>query len=73
LGVICCAFLLPSVAAVVCGHISLANFKKNSRLEGRGLAIAGLILGYVGIVIGVVYVVFAFGVSFVSAFTEGMK
>ncbi len=41
LGVAC------SVAAVVCGHIACAQIKKDPEvLGGRGLAIAGLIVGY---------------------------
>ena len=37
-----------AVAAVVTGHISLAQLKKTNE-SGRGLALTGLILGYVGI------------------------
>ncbi len=41
--------LLAGVPAVVCGHMSLSNMKKDSLLTGRGMAIAGLITGYIGI------------------------
>lgn len=37
-----------AVAAVITGHISLAQLKKSNE-SGRGLALTGLILGYVGI------------------------
>jgi hypothetical protein len=37
-----------AVAAVITGHISLAQLKKTHE-SGRGLALTGLILGYVGI------------------------
>jgi hypothetical protein len=37
-----------SVAAVITGHISLAQLKKTNE-SGRGLALTGMILGYVGI------------------------
>jgi len=37
-----------SVAAVITGHISLAQLKKTNE-AGRGLALTGMILGYVGI------------------------
>lgn len=37
-----------AVAAVITGHISLAQLKKTNE-SGRGLALTGLILGYVGI------------------------
>lgn len=42
-------FPLP-IVAVVLGHVSLSQIKKSAgRLGGRGLAIAGLVLGYLGI------------------------
>jgi hypothetical protein len=37
-----------AVAAVITGHISLAQLKKSNE-SGRGMALAGMILGYVGI------------------------
>lgn len=37
-----------AVAAVITGHISLAQLKKSNE-SGRGLALTGMILGYVGI------------------------
>jgi type IV pilus assembly protein PilA len=39
------------IVAIVLGHISLSQIKKSAgRLKGEGLAIAGLILGYLGLV-----------------------
>ena len=39
-----------SVAAVILGHIALADIKKSGgRLTGRGMAVAGLVLGYIGV------------------------
>ena len=38
------------IAAVVLGHLALAEIKKSAgRLAGRGMAMAGLILGYIGV------------------------
>lgn len=43
-------FFPSSIVAVVLGHISLSQIKKSAgRLGGKGLAIAGLVLGYFGI------------------------
>ena len=43
-------FFPLSIPAIVFGHIALSQIKKSSgRLGGRGLAIAGLVLGYLGI------------------------
>jgi hypothetical protein len=35
-----------SIPAVICGHIALRRVEKTSALKGRGLALAGLIIGY---------------------------
>jgi type IV pilus assembly protein PilA len=39
-----------AIAAVVLGHIALSEIKRSAgRLAGHGMAIAGLILGYIGV------------------------
>ncbi len=45
-----------SIGAVVCGHIALSQIKRTGE-QGRGLAIAALVLGYAGIAAGVLVVV----------------
>lgn len=45
-----------SLGAVITGHIALNQIKRTGE-GGRGLALAGLILGYVGIAFGVIYIV----------------
>jgi hypothetical protein len=48
-----------SLAAVVLGHVSLAKIRRsNGTLIGRGMALAGLILGYVVLVLLAAYVLF---------------
>jgi hypothetical protein len=38
------------IVAVILGHLALSDIKKSAgRLTGRGLAIAGLVLGYLGV------------------------
>ena len=38
------------IVAIILGHISLSEIKKSAgRLKGRGLAIAGLVMGYLGV------------------------
>lgn len=44
-------FLLPQLAAVVLGHMALKR-----EPSGRGMAIAGLVLGYVGIALAVLVI-----------------
>jgi peptidyl-prolyl cis-trans isomerase B (cyclophilin B) len=48
-----------SLGAIICGHIALSQIKKTGE-NGRGLAMAGLILGYVGFVFGFILIVFSF-------------
>ena len=51
-------FLIPSVLAVIFGHIALSNISKSDgRLGGRGMAIAGLVLGYLFLAWFVLFVV----------------
>ena len=45
-----------SLAAVICGHIALSQIKKTGE-KGRGLAIAGLVLGYLGLIGTIIFVV----------------
>lgn len=52
LGILGLALLGPlgSIPAVICGHLALSQFKKNpDGPGGNGLALAGLILGYIQI------------------------
>ena len=47
-----------SIVAVVFGHLSLSDIRKGrGQLKGKGLAIAGLVLGYIGIAIWTVFFV----------------
>jgi len=46
-GVFGLIFFLPAIAAIVLGHIARSDIKKsNGRLQGNGMATAGLIMGY---------------------------
>jgi hypothetical protein len=48
-------FWLGSILAVIFGHVALSQIKRSmGALSGRGMAIAGLALGYVGIALLVV-------------------
>jgi hypothetical protein len=50
--------ILPfSIIAVIFGYIALSEIRKSpGRLEGRGLAITGIVLGYVGVAVTVGFV-----------------
>ncbi len=62
--------LLASIVAVITGHMALRQMKANPAIGGRGMAVAGLIMGYVMVavlVIGIVMTVIGF--LFFGAFT----
>ena len=59
-GLACCQ--LVSVAALVMGIVSLGQIKANPEQEGRGMAIAGIVLGCIGLAALVVFsIIFAIG------------
>lgn len=44
----CLPALLLSISAVVTGHLSQRELRRDPALTGRGMMIAGLVLGYLG-------------------------
>lgn len=45
-----CFSLLAGIPAIICGHVARAKIKKSGgRLTGAGMALAGLIMGYVSL------------------------
>ena len=56
--------MLPFVGAlvaVICGHLARGEIRRapvDQRLEGDGMAVAGLVLGYVQLTLSVLLVVF---------------
>ena len=68
LSLICCGFVL-GIPGVICGH--LAKIQKEPQLQGRGLATAGLVIGYVAIALWLIYVVFFGGLHFARSLFEG--
>ncbi len=61
LSIPCCSFI-TGVPAVICGHIARARIKRDPSLSGDGLALAGLILGYISLVMMVIGLVVAWPV-----------
>ena len=48
----CCAMGLPSIVAIVFGHMALGELRSSGEHQsGKEMAIAGLITGYVGVVL----------------------
>src|SRR5207249_480625 len=49
-----CGWLFTAIPAVICGHIARSKIRKSGgALGGMGIATAGLILGYIALVLGV--------------------
>lgn len=58
---------LGALLAVIFGHVALSQMKRDARLGGRGLAVAALVLGYLGI-IGLIFMIAA--ISSAPAYSE---
>ncbi|CAA6676359.1 MULTISPECIES: DUF4190 domain-containing protein [unclassified Lentimonas] len=43
-------FLFPPILAIIFGHISLSSIRNNPSVGGRGMGVAGLVMGYICIV-----------------------
>ncbi len=57
LSLVCCG-LLSGIPAVICGHMAVAQIKKSGgALGGNGMAVAGLVMGYIGIILTVLFIV----------------
>lgn len=55
--VLCCG-LFTGLPGIICGHIALSRIRQRPGTRGRGFAIAGLIIGYVSVVLLVIYLAF---------------
>ena len=54
-------YWIGSILAVIFGHVALSQIRKNPSIQGRGMALAGAILGWIGL--GVLLIVLIVGVS----------
>ena len=57
-------YWIGSILAVIFGHVALSQIRKDPSIQGRGMAIAGLVLGWVGG--GVLLILFIVAGSVVS-------
>jgi hypothetical protein len=69
---VCCGFIL-GIPAVVMGHLALSNIRKTPGLEGRGLAIAGLAIGYVSCAFWIIWILFCGGMGFFQALSQSLS
>ncbi|WP_213455278.1 DUF4190 domain-containing protein [Rhizomonospora bruguierae] len=62
----CCSLGIPSIAAVVLGHVALPSTNRKER-GGHGMAVAGLVMGYIMVAPAIIFTLwFGFGM-FLSA------
>jgi hypothetical protein len=61
--------LFPAVAGIICGHIARGQIRESGQ-NGAGLALAGLIIGYVWLVM-LVFILVVFVVLIVSPTRSG--
>ena len=60
----CCCWGIPfNILSIVFGAISLSQMKGQQSQNGRGMAIAGIVLGILSLLIGIVMTVFYFSLS----------
>lgn len=71
-GFCCGLFLAAAVAGIVCGHIALSRIKANPELEGHGLAMAGLVIGYLAVAGWLIWILLFGGLAVLQGITEGM-
>jgi len=69
-----CLGLLAAIPAVITGHLALGRIKRAAgALAGRGLAIAGLILGYTSIVVQIAVIVLLLAIMVPAMKEEASK
>jgi len=72
-GFCCGLFLAAAVAGVVCGHLALSKIKANPELEGHGLALSGMIIGYAAIAGWLIWILLFGGLAVLQGITESMS
>ena len=53
-----CCLIVPPVLAVIFGHIAVSACKKNPLLDGKGMAIAGLAMGWICLAAFIAIIIF---------------
>jgi hypothetical protein len=70
----CCGFfLMMAGAGVVCGHLALSKIKNTPGLQGHGLALSGVIIGYVAIASWLVWILFFGGLAALGSIMDATR
>lgn len=62
-GFCCTPVGVTAIAGVICGHFALSKIKATPQLQGHGLAVAGLIIGYCAIGLWILKILFFGGLA----------
>lgn len=61
-------FFFGSLVGIITGHLARSEIKKSEgRLEGDGLALAGLITGYIGFILAFIWIILLGGIGVMAA------
>ena len=71
LGLFCCG-LFSGIPGIICGHLALSKIEKNPGLEGHGLAVAGLVIGYFASLAWLFWLLFFGGISVLQGILQQM-
>ena len=52
-------YWIGSILAVIFGHVALSQIRKDPSIQGRGMAVAGVVLGWVGVGVGLLVLIVA--------------
>jgi hypothetical protein len=72
-GFCCTPVVLTGIAGVVCGHLALSRIKARPEVQGHGLAVAGLVIGYFAIVGWLVWVLLFGGLAVMQAIMQSIN
>ncbi|XVQ10965.1 DUF4190 domain-containing protein [Spirillospora sp. CA-255316] len=61
IGVVTCGGVLFSVGAIIFGHVAQSQIRRTGE-QGNGMAVAGLVLGYIFALLGLIYWIVIVGI-----------
>ena len=61
LGILSCGFFIFSLGAVIFGHVAQSQIRRTGE-QGNGMAVAGLVMGYITILLGLIYWIVIVGI-----------
>ena len=66
----CVLPFVGAIVAIICGHLARGEIRRappDAALEGDGMAVAGLVLGYVHLLVGMTALLVIVGILFLGA------